>query len=47
MKEFDNLESFLEHVALATSIDQEWDGKVNMMTMHASKGLEFEAHRLA
>ncbi len=44
MKEFDNLESFLEHVALATSIDQDWDGqKVNMMTMHASKGLEFEA----
>ena len=44
MKEFDNLESFLEHVSLATSIDQEWDGeKVNMMTMHASKGLEFDA----
>jgi DNA helicase-2/ATP-dependent DNA helicase PcrA len=44
MKEFDNLESFLEHVSLATSIDQEWDGqKVNLMTMHASKGLEFEA----
>ena len=43
MKEFDNLESFLEHVSLATSIDQEWEGeKVNMMTMHASKGLEFE-----
>ncbi len=43
MKEFDNLEGFLEHVSLATSIDQEWDGeKVNMMTMHASKGLEFE-----
>ena len=43
MKEFDNLESFLEHVSLATSIDQEWDGeKVNMMTMHASKGLEFD-----
>ena len=43
MKEFDNLESFLEHVSLATSIDQEWDGeKVNMMTMHAAKGLEFE-----
>ena len=43
MKEFDNLESFLEHVALATSIDQEWEGeKINMMTMHASKGLEFE-----
>ena len=44
MKEFDNLESFLEHVSLATSIDQDWDGeKVNLMTMHASKGLEFEA----
>jgi len=43
MKEFDNLESFLEHVSLATSIDQEWDGeKINMMTMHAAKGLEFE-----
>ena len=43
MKEFDGLESFLEHVALATSIDQDWDGeKVNMMTMHGSKGLEFE-----
>ena len=43
MKEFDNLESFLEHVSLATSVDQEWDGeKINMMTMHASKGLEFE-----
>jgi DNA helicase-2/ATP-dependent DNA helicase PcrA len=39
MKEFDNLESFLEHVSLATSIDQEWDGeKINMMTMHAAKG---------
>ena len=43
MKEFDNLESFLEHVALATSVDQEWDGeKVNMMTMHGAKGLEFD-----
>jgi DNA helicase II / ATP-dependent DNA helicase PcrA len=43
MKEFDNLENFLEHVALATSIDQEWDGeKINMMTMHGAKGLEFD-----
>jgi DNA helicase II / ATP-dependent DNA helicase PcrA len=42
MKEFDNLEGFLEHVALATSIDQNWEGeKVNLMTMHGSKGLEF------
>ena len=43
MKEFDNLETFLEHVALATSIDQDWEGeKVNLMTMHGSKGLEFD-----
>ncbi len=43
MKEFDTLESFLEHVSLATSVDQEWNGeKVNMMTMHAAKGLEFD-----
>ena len=43
MKEFDNLESFLEHVSLTTSIDNDWDGKkVNLMTMHASKGLEFD-----
>ncbi len=43
MKEFDNIDSFLEHVSLATSVDQEWDGeKINMMTMHAAKGLEFD-----
>ena len=43
MKEFDNLESFLEHVSLATSLDQDWAAeKVNLMTMHASKGLEFD-----
>ena len=43
MKEFDSLEAFLEHVALATSIDQDWNGeKINMMTMHGSKGLEFD-----
>jgi len=44
MRDFDNLQGFLEHVALATSIDQDWDGqKVNLMTMHAAKGLEFDA----
>ena len=43
MQEYDNLQNFLEHVALATSIDQEWEGaKINLMTMHAAKGLEFE-----
>ena len=44
MHDFDNLQSFLEHVALATSIDQNWEGeKINLMTMHAAKGLEFDA----
>ena len=44
MHDFDNLQGFLEHVALATSLDQDWDGeKVNLMTMHAAKGLEFDA----
>ena len=43
MQDYSNLQSFLEHVALATSIDQEWEGaKINLMTMHAAKGLEFD-----
>ena len=43
MHDYDNLQGFLEHVALATSIDQNWnDEKVNIMTMHAAKGLEFD-----
>ena len=43
MQDYDNIQSFLEHVALATSIDQEWQGeKINLMTMHAAKGLEFD-----
>ena len=43
MQDYDTLQSFLEHVALATSIDQEWEGaKINLMTMHAAKGLEFD-----
>ena len=40
MQDYDTLQSFLEHVALATSNDQEWEGaKINLMTMHAAKGL--------
>ena len=43
MKEFDNLESFRTCI-ISNLIDQEWEGeKVNLMTMHASKGLEFDA----
>ena len=31
MHDYDNLQSFLEHVALATSIDKEWEGeKINL-----------------
>ena len=42
MHDYDNLQGFLEHVALATSIDREWgDERINIMTMHAAKGLEF------
>ena len=43
MQDYESLQSFLEHVALATSVDQEWQGaKINLMTMHAAKGLEFD-----
>ena len=43
MQDYDSLQNFLEHVSLATSADQEWEGeKVNLMTMHAAKGLEFD-----
>jgi len=43
MHDFDNLQGFLENVALTTAIDKDWNGeKVNLMTMHAAKGLEFD-----
>ena len=35
MKEFENLENFLEHVSLATSVDQEWDGEKGKYDDHA------------
>ena len=44
MHDFDNLQGFLEHIALVTSIDQNWNNeKINLMTIHAAKGLEFDA----
>ncbi|MFN3232864.1 MAG: ATP-dependent helicase [Alphaproteobacteria bacterium] len=44
MEPFDNLTGFLEHVSLATDIDElADDDKVNVMTLHAAKGLEFRA----
>ena len=42
MEPFENLAGYLEHVALATAIDElEDDDKVNVMTLHSAKGLEF------
>jgi DNA helicase-2/ATP-dependent DNA helicase PcrA len=44
MKGYSSLDEFLENISLQTSIDEEWDGeKINIMTIHSSKGLEFDA----
>ena len=42
LEQFDNLQGFLEHVALIMDNDTEGaDEKVTIMTLHAAKGLEF------
>ncbi len=42
LEEFENLQGFLEHVALIMDNDSEDGGeKVSIMTLHAAKGLEF------
>ena len=42
MKSYSNLVEFLENISLQTTIDEEWEGeKINLMTIHAAKGLEF------
>ncbi|MGZ9810499.1 ATP-dependent helicase [Pseudoroseicyclus sp. H15] len=44
LEEFDNLQGFLEHVALIMDNESgEEDEKVSIMTLHAAKGLEFPA----
>ncbi|MEN3976324.1 UvrD-helicase domain-containing protein [Emcibacter sp. SYSU 3D8] len=44
MEPFENMGGYLEHVSLATSVDEMADDdKVNVMTLHAAKGLEFRA----
>jgi DNA helicase II / ATP-dependent DNA helicase PcrA len=44
LNEFDNLQGFLEHVALVMENEQEEGAaKVSVMTLHAAKGLEFPA----
>jgi DNA helicase-2/ATP-dependent DNA helicase PcrA len=43
MEEFENLQGFLEHIALVMDTTDTEDGeKVSIMTMHAAKGLEFD-----
>ncbi|WP_226624531.1 ATP-dependent helicase [Alloyangia pacifica] len=44
LESFDNLQGFLEHVALIMDNETEETGaKVSIMTLHAAKGLEFPA----
>ncbi len=43
LSEFETLAGFLEHVALVTENDEVAEGdRVNLMTLHAAKGLEFD-----
>ncbi|SIO30137.1 ATP-dependent DNA helicase, Rep family [Rhodovulum sp. ES.010] len=42
LEEFENLQGFLEHVALIMDNETEGEGaKISIMTLHAAKGLEF------
>ncbi|WP_420344752.1 ATP-dependent helicase [Paenirhodobacter sp.] len=44
LEQFENLQGFLEHVALIMDNDkEEAEDKVSIMTLHAAKGLEFPA----
>ncbi|MDA1070734.1 MAG: UvrD-helicase domain-containing protein [Proteobacteria bacterium] len=44
MAEFESLDEFLDHVSLVMDIDNNSaDDMVNVMTLHAAKGLEFES----
>src|ERR1700761_1822564 len=43
METFDTLHAFLEHVSLVMEIAQDESGdRINLMTLHAAKGLEFD-----
>ena len=43
MDDYASIEEFLEHIALVSAVDEtENDSKVSLMTLHASKGLEYE-----
>jgi len=43
MEQFENMAGYLEHVSLVMDRDdQDTDDKINLMTLHAAKGLEFD-----
>ena len=43
MEDYNNIEEFLEHISLVTSVDENnEDNKVSLMTLHAAKGLEYD-----
>src|SRR6201994_1054084 len=43
MEQFESLAGFLEHVSLVMELEQNTDeDRVNLMTLHAAKGLEFD-----
>ncbi len=43
LEQFENMQGFLEHVSLVMDVDGGADAdKVNLMTLHSAKGLEFE-----
>ena len=43
MEGFENLQGFLEHIALVMEVEQgESEDKLSLMTLHAAKGLEFD-----
>lgn len=43
LEEFENINAFLEHTSLISDNDQKsQDSQVNIMTLHAAKGLEFD-----
>lgn len=43
LEEFNNLQEFLEYVSLVNDVDEKnQDSMVSVMTLHASKGLEFD-----
>ena len=43
MEQYENLAAFLEHVSLVMELEQNnSEDRINLMTLHAAKGLEFE-----